>query len=111
MGFGAAGFTWAISAVNRELFQGGSSWLVILLPALGGLAAGLFLHFIAKGAKPGIPDTITRIEKEGGRIPVRLGVFNTIASFFTIGSGGSAGTEGSIIQIGSAFGSGMAGVV
>lgn len=122
VGFSAAGFKWLLEAANHAFFGffNGSEAVgitdqllhrpyLMLLPAFGGLLTGLFLYYVAKGAKPSVPDVIGRIETKSGHIPVRHGAFNAIASSLTIGSGGSAGTEGTVIQIGSSFGSGIAG--
>ncbi|MGH3804492.1 MAG: chloride channel protein, partial [Pseudonocardiaceae bacterium] len=122
VGFAAAGFDKLLSLTDHAFFgffgatevvEAGGKLAhrpyLVLLPALGGLLTGLFLHFVAKGAKPSVPDVIARIEVAGNRIPARLGFYNALASSLTIGSGGSAGPEGSVIQIGSALGSGIGG--
>ena len=45
------------------------------------------------------------VARRGGRIPVRVAVVKSLASALCIGSGGSVGREGPIVQIGSALGS------
>ncbi len=82
--------------------------LLILLPAAGGLAVGLFNHYIAH-AQPGhgIPDVIEALARRKGVLAKRTGVYKAITSALTIGSGGSAGQEGPIVQIGAVLGSGV----
>ncbi|MEL6329934.1 MAG: chloride channel protein [Planctomycetota bacterium] len=84
---------------------GGLAWLVIT-PVIGMFLTGLLVHFFASEAKGhGVPQVLLALIKRGGRIPARIGVVKTIASILTVGSGGSAGTEGPIVQIGSTAGS------
>jgi CIC family chloride channel protein len=45
------------------------------------------------------------IAQRGGRIAPRVGIVKSLASALCIGSGGSVGREGPIVQIGSALGS------
>lgn len=84
-------------------------WLLPLLPMSGALVAGVIIHFFAREAKGhGVPEVIDAIYRKGGRVRPRVAVAKACASAATIGSGGSAGAEGPIVQIGSALGSGMA---
>jgi CIC family chloride channel protein len=81
---------------------------LVLIPAIGAGIAGIILHLFAKDAKGhGIPEVIEAVALHGGRIRPRVSVFKMITSSMTIGSGGSSGQEGPIIQIGSAIGSGV----
>jgi len=81
---------------------------LILIPAIGAGIAGIILHFFAKDAKGhGIPEVMEAVALHGGRIRPRVSIFKMITSSMTIGSGGSSGQEGPIIQIGSAIGSGV----
>lgn len=76
------------------------SWLVVLVPAIGGLAAGLVLHYgrrFAPGA--GATDYMEAIVIGSGRIPVRASLVKSGAALFTIGSGGSIGREGPMVQL------------
>ena len=84
----------------------GRALMLIALPALGGLAVGLITEYFAREAKGhGVPEVMDAIYRRGGVIRPRVAVAKAVASVFTIGSGGSAGTEGPIIQIGAAIGS------
>jgi len=79
---------------------------VILLPVLGGLLVGPIIYFLAREAKGhGVPEVMLAVETQGGRIRPRVAVIKSVASALCIGSGGSVGREGPIVQIGSAVGS------
>lgn len=82
-------------------------WLwILLLPAIGGLAVGVIQQYLARtGQAPGIPAVIEALARSHGRIPARVGFWKMVTASLTIGSGGSAGVEGPIIQIGSVVGS------
>jgi CIC family chloride channel protein len=79
---------------------------VILLPVLGGLIVGPIIHFVAPEAKGhGVPEVLTAIATKGGRIRPVVVLAKALGSAITIGSGGSVGREGPIVQIGAALGS------
>lgn len=81
-------------------------WVILIAPALGGLIVGPIVKLFAPEAKGhGVPEVMNAVETRGGRIRPRVAGAKAVASAFTIGSGGSGGTEGPIVQIGSAFGS------
>lgn len=76
------------------------------MPVVGGLLAGPIIAYFAKEAKGhGVPEVMQAIALNGGRIRPRVVVAKVIATAFCIGSGGSAGREGTIVQVGSALGS------
>lgn len=78
----------------------------MLVPALGGLMAGFLIYYYAKEAKGhGVPEVMEAIIRHGGVIRRRVAIAKLVASAITIGSGGSAGREGPIVQIGSSLGS------
>ena len=80
--------------------------VLILIPAAGGLLAGPVIAYFASEAKGhGVPEVMQAIALRGGRIRPRVVVAKVIASALCIGSGGSAGREGPIVQVGSALGS------
>ena len=87
---------------------GGRWWFLILLPAVGALLVGCITYFFAREAKGhGVPEVMDAIARHDGKIRPRVAIAKAVASALTIGSGGSAGTEGPIIQIGAASGSSM----
>lgn len=83
-----------------------SHWYRPLLPAAGGLLTGFLIFHFAKEAKGhGVTEVIFSLRRGGGRIRPRVALVKSIASALTIGTGGSAGPEGPIIQIGATVGS------
>lgn len=84
-------------------------WLIVLLPALGGLLSGLLVYIFAPEAEGhGMDATIRAFHHFGGVVRGRVPFVKGLASVITIGSGGSGGREGPIAQIGGGFGSWVA---
>jgi CIC family chloride channel protein len=84
----------------------GQSWRFLIIPALGGLISGLLVFLIAPEAEGhGTDAMIDSFHQRGGYIRKRVPFIKILASSITIGSGGSAGKEGPIAQIGAGFGS------
>jgi len=84
-------------------------WAVLLVPTLGGLACGLLVYSFAPEAEGHGTDAMVRVfHSVKGKIRARVPAVKTIASVLTIGTGGSAGREGPIAQIGAGFGSFLA---
>jgi chloride channel protein, CIC family len=111
-GLGTIVFVRMIAFFNNLFFGGGKllglpgTTYVILLPILGGLIVGPLVHFIAPEAKGhGVPEVLTAIATKGGRIRPVVVLVKALGSAITIGSGGSVGREGPIVQIGAALGS------
>jgi CIC family chloride channel protein len=85
---------------------GTRTWLYLLIPPLGGLAAGLLVFLLAPEAEGhGTDAMIEAFHHAGGFIRKRVPPIKVLASALTIGSGGSAGKEGPIAQIGAGLGS------
>ncbi|MBN1150363.1 chloride channel protein [candidate division WOR-3 bacterium] len=79
---------------------------IILIPGVGALLSGLIVYIFAKEAKGhGIPQVMEAFEVLGGRIRKRIVAVKAISSAVAIGSGGSAGREGPIVQMGAGIGS------
>ena len=84
-------------------------WLLFLLPAAGGLLAGIIIFNYAPEAEGhGTDAVIDAYNNKRGFIRARVPLVKAITSIITIGSGGSAGREGPIAQIGAGFGSTLA---
>ena len=80
------------------------AWIVVV-PAAGGLVVGLLTFSLATEARGhGVPEVMEAIAIHGGHLRARLIGIKSLASAITIGTGGSAGREGPIVQIGSALG-------
>ncbi|WP_306191530.1 chloride channel protein [Streptomyces sp. MK5] len=121
-GAGSVVFRWCIKTFTR-LLSGHADysaspgvgnphvpWLgpyfVLLTPVIGGLLYGPLVHRFAREARGhGVPEVMVAVAQRGGRISPKVAVVKTLASALTIGSGGSVGREGPIVQIGSALGS------
>lgn len=79
---------------------------VVVLPAIGGLIGGPLIVRYAREAKGhGVPEVLAAMTLRGGRIRAIVAVIKALASGICIGTGGSAGREGPIVQIGAALGS------
>ena len=83
----------------------GRLWLIVI-PVIGGLLVGPIIAIFAPEAKGhGVPEVMQALILRGGRIRPRVAIAKIIASALCIGTGGSAGREGPIVQAGSALGS------
>ena len=81
-------------------------WFVALVPIVGGLLYGPLVERYASEARGhGVPEVMLAVARKGGRIRPVVAVVKSLASALCIGSGGSVGREGPIVQIGSALGS------
>ncbi len=97
---------WGFVEPRLSDLQAIPAWKLLLVPAGGGLLVGLITTFFAPEAKGhGVPQVIKAVALKGAIIRGRVAIAKTIASAITIGSGGSAGREGPVIQIGAAIGS------
>jgi len=78
----------------------------LAIPATGGLIVGPLIYFFAREARGhGVPEVMKAVALRGGVIRARIVAVKALASAVSIGTGGSVGREGPIVQIGSAFGS------
>ena len=84
---------------------------IILVPVIGSLIVTWIINTLAPEARGhGVPEVMNAIYYKGGHIrPVLVGA-KALASAVSIGTGGSVGREGPIIQIGSAFASALSGL-
>ena len=89
-----------------------SSLIIILLPAFGGLIAGLISYFFCKDASgTGTDEMIYAFHFKEGKINTRIPFFKALATLFTLPTGGSGGKEGPISLIGAGIGVWFAGIV
>jgi CIC family chloride channel protein len=80
-------------------------WLLVFLPALGGLASGLLTRAAPEARGGGGNVMIRAFHESGGQIPRRLIPLKMLASILTLGTGGAGGREGPTMLIGGAVGS------
>ncbi len=92
----------------QALFPHLGSWSYVFVPIAGALIAGPLIAWFAREAKGhGVPEVMQALILSGGRIRPRVALAKIIASALCIGTGGSAGREGPIVQVGSTLGSVM----
>ncbi|MDP8245430.1 MAG: chloride channel protein [Candidatus Hinthialibacter antarcticus] len=102
---------WGVEKVSEDASvlipaEGLRYWLMPLMVAFGGLMSGLLVFTFAPEAEGHGTDAFIRaFHRKRGIIRGRVPIIKTIASAITIGTGGSAGREGPIAQIGAGFGS------
>ncbi len=112
-GYGAVAFRYLIRLVDwlgydwfPSVTQSWGVSYVLIIPTLGGLIVGPMIYFFAREAKGhGVPEVMEAVALKGGRIRPVVAIVKSLASSLSIGSGGSVGREGPIVQIGSALGS------
>lgn len=86
-------------------FRYHSVWL-LFIPAAGALLVGLIARFYSREAVGhGVPEVMVAIVKRDCKIRLHVAIARMVTAALTIGSGGSAGPEGPIIQIGAAIAS------
>ena len=115
-GLGAVLFRWLILS-SRDLFFGSlplatslfgfpRHWFIPLIPMIGGILVGpIVFKFSTEARGHGVPEVMSAVALQGGVIRPRVSLAKSVASAICIGSGGSAGREGPIVQVGSAIGS------
>ncbi len=75
-------------------------WACLLVPTVGGLFAGLVLQFGKKLTRnQSSTDYMEAIVIGSGQLPVRASLVKSTAALFSIGSGGSIGREGPMVQL------------
>ncbi len=88
------------------------TWAVLLIPALGGLISGLLVfNFAPEAEGHGTDALIDAFHRKRGRIRARVPWIKAVASIVLIGTGGSAGREGPIAQMGAGFGGLLGGLL
>ncbi len=131
-GLGAAGFHYLLGLAKHLLLDGLAGYrrsgpagevplfaetarplsrlILFGLPALGGLVSGIIVYLLAPEAEGhGTDAAIAAYHFHDGKIRARVPFVKAIASAITMGTGGSAGREGPIAQIGAGLGSNIAG--
>lgn len=109
-GLVAVAFHWGLELASfwmRKPWMGEGAlpwWSFAVMPVLGGLVVGWIIYKLAKApetAGQGTDNMIRSFHHEGGNVRVRVAPVKFITSIVTIASGGSAGYEGPVTQIGS----------
>ncbi len=94
------------SLADATPWQSHLGYLLIAIPAIGGLLVGLMARFGSPGIRGhGIPEAMEKILTAESRIPRRITFLKPISAALSIGTGGPYGAEGPIIATGGALGS------
>jgi CIC family chloride channel protein len=115
-GIGAIGFRYLIDLFQSVTYGAKGDLLEVAtatpwywkiwIPALGGMVVGPVVYFLAREAKGhGVPEVMEAVALRKGVIRKRVVLVKSLVSALCIGTGGSVGREGPIVQIGSAIGS------
>jgi len=121
-GVTAVAFRWLLEFCTEKLFKnptgiategftsaGPNWWMLLLIPTGGGLLVGLLVQKLAPEAEGHGTDSVVRAyHRLKGEVRQRVIYVKAIASALTIGTGGSAGQEGPVAQIGAGIGSTIA---
>jgi chloride channel protein, CIC family len=123
VGLGAAALVLLVEGIERALgplleplfspaeygfFSLARAWVFVTVPLGLLLAWWIARRFAPEVGGDGVPETIAALSVQGGRMRGRVGPLKILATAITVGSGGSAGREGPIVQIGGAVGSWVA---
>jgi CIC family chloride channel protein len=117
-GYGAVGFRYLINFIQSIAYGSSAELLEVVrsvpwymrlaIPAIGGLIVGPIVYFFAREAKGhGVPEVMYAVALKQGIIRKRIVFIKAFVSAVCIGTGGSVGREGPIVQIGSAVGSSL----
>jgi len=99
-----AAFLWSLDAVTRLRFA--LPWLLYLLP-LGGFVVGLLYHLTGRSVEGGNNLIVEQIHEPGGGVPLRMAPLIFFGTVVTHLFGGSAGREGTAVQLGGSLASGF----
>ena len=97
VGSAVALFLWSLDRVTEIQWQ--NPWLLYLLP-LAGLVSGYLYHRFGQSAEAGNNLIMEQIHEPGGGVPTRMAPLVLIGTLITHLFGGSAGREGTAVQMG-----------
>jgi H+/Cl- antiporter ClcA len=105
IGSAAALFLWSLDAVTKNRFE--NPWLIWLLPLVGCLM-GFYYRFHGKSVHSANALIVDDFQNESTQIPSRLAPSILISTLVTHAFGGSAGREGTAVQMGAGIAAGFA---
>ncbi len=79
-------------------------WHILLVPTVGGLVVGVFLHLALGGRAHTIAHVIEASALRGGRMPARDGIVSFFAHAASLAVGSSGGREGPLVHFGASLG-------
>ena len=100
-----AAFLWSLDAATRARFDW--PWLLFGLP-LAGAATGWLYGRLGRSVEGGNNLILDQIHEPGGGVPLRMAPLIFLTTVVTHLFGGSAGREGTAVQLGGALASGAA---
>ncbi len=118
--YGTIAFRWVIGMVQWGALGGASErvytlsqslpwWQILLAPAAGGLAIGLFIRYAMPERQPlGVADLIEANALHGGKMSLTSGLLAALTSAASIGVGASVGREGPVVHLGASMAAWMA---
>lgn len=98
-------FLWALDEATRTRFD--NPWLLFALP-FAGVAVGFLYHWTGRSAEGGNNLIVDQIHEPGGGVPLRMAPLIFLSTVLTHLFGGSAGREGTAVQLGGSIASGFA---
>ena len=104
VGLLCAAFLWSLDTVTRLRFA--YPWLLYLLP-IGGFVVGLLYHLTGRSVEGGNNLIVEQIHEPGGGVPLRMAPLIFFGTIVTHLFGGSAGREGTAVQLGGSLASGF----
>lgn len=102
VGSSCAFFLWSLDAVTKLRFE--YPWLLYLLP-VAGMTVGLLYHYVGGSAEGGNNLIMDQIHQPGGGVPRRMALLILFGTLVTHLFGGSAGREGTAVQMGGSIAS------
>jgi H+/Cl- antiporter ClcA len=105
VGSAVALFLWSLDLATRTRWD--HPWLLFLLP-VAGVAVGAMYHLVGKSVETGNNLIIEQIHEPGGGVPTRMAPLVLIGTILTHLFGGSAGREGTAVQMGGSIASTLA---
>ena len=83
-----------------EVAEEMAAWQIVLIPTLGGLVAGIVLHWgLRLVGRQGTSNMLEVVVAGDGKLPFRTNLVKAASSLVSIGTGASIGREGAITQM------------
>ncbi|NLS15438.1 voltage-gated chloride channel family protein [Rhizobium sp. P40RR-XXII] len=98
-------FLWSLDEATTARFE--YPWLIFLMPVAGFLMVLVYQHF-GRGSEGGNNLIVDQIHEPGGGVPLRMAPFILVSTVLTHLVGGSAGREGTAVQLGGSIASAFA---
>jgi H+/Cl- antiporter ClcA len=98
-------FLWSLDKATAARFD--HPWLIFLMPVAGFLMVLVYQRF-GRGSEGGNNLIVDQIHEPGGGVPLRMAPFILVSTVLTHLVGGSAGREGTAVQLGGSIASAFA---